>query len=333
MNTGTAALQTRPAMAVDPSGGFVVVWGSGGNIAARRYDSAGQALGGEFLANTNTSAFHFKPAVATDAAGGFVLVWESFEPEPSDYGIRGRRYDATGAAAGDEFQVSDFATDAQFAPAVATDVAGGFVVAWQRAAFYISQVVGRRYDSGGTPVGGGFPVTADPGYTHAAPTVATLASGGFLVVWERDDLTQLFFGPGDVVAQRYSSSRAPLGDELVVNGARAGHQGSPAVTADASGNVVVTWHGLPGDGSEPGIFGRRYAVSSSTQRTGCAGDCDGNHRVTIAELVSGINLSLDDGPLDTCPASDADGDSQLTIADLVRAVDDALSGCQLTVSG
>lgn len=446
VSTGTAALQTGPAVAVDPSGGFVVVWGSGGSIAARRYDSAGRALGSEFLANTNTSAFHFKPAVATDAAGGFVLVWESFEPEPSDYVIRGRRYDASGAAvggefqvdsaatdrqyhpvpavdpaggflvvweghnlsrnfvdfsgifaqryddrgrrigeelqlnspasrfagspamatdsagnlvvvweggsaddsaagifgrrydaagvaAGEEFQVSDLATDTQVAPAVATDLAGGFVVVWQRAAFYISQVVGRRYESGGTPIGGVFPVTADTGYTHASAAVATLPSGGFLVVWERDDLTQLLFGPGDIVAQRYSSSGTPLGGELVVSGVRAGNQGSPAVTADGSSNVVVTWHGLPGDESEAGIFGRRYTVSSLTERTRCAGDCDGNRRVTIAELVSGINLSLDDGPLDTCPASDADGDSRVTVTDLVKAVDDALSGCQLTVSG
>ena len=334
--------QYHPVLAVDPAGGFLVVW-EGHNLTrnfvdfsgifAQRYDDSGRRIGEEFQINSPATRFAGSPAMATDSAGNLVVVWEGGSAEDSAAGIFGRRYDAAGAAAGDEFQVSNFTTDAQFAPAVATGVAGEFVVVWQRAAFYTSQVVGCRYDSGGTPIGGVFPVTADSGYTHASPTVATLPSGGFLVVWERDDLTQLFFGPGDIVAQRYSASGAPRGGELVVSGVRTGHQGSPAVTANASGNVVVAWHGLPGDGSEPGIFGRRYTVSSLTQRTGCAGDCDGNHRVTIAELVSGINLSLDDGPLDTCPASDADGDSQVTITDLVKAVDDALSGCQLTVSG
>src|SRR5262245_607071 len=63
ISTGSAALQTTPAVAMDPTGGMVVVWTSGGNIAGRRYDNAGQALGAEFQANTNTSAFHSRPAV------------------------------------------------------------------------------------------------------------------------------------------------------------------------------------------------------------------------------------------------------------------------------
>ena len=443
VNTGTAALQTRPAVAMDPSGGLVVVWGNAGSIAGRRYDNAGGAFGGEFLANTSTSGFHTNPAVATDALGGFVIVWESFEPEPSDHVIRARRYDAGGAAVGGEFrvgrdatdrqhhpliavdpaggflvvweghnltrnvvdfgaifaqryddggrpigeelqisgsatrfagspalatdsagnlvvvwegandhgagifarrydaagaavggeiQISDPASDAQFAPAVATDAAGGFVVVWQRAVAYTSSVVGRRFDSGGMPIGDVFAVTTDAGYTNVSAKVATFPSGDFAVFWERDDLSQLFFGPGDVAARMYLASGVPESGAFLVNEVVNGDQGSPALAADATGNLVVVWHSLPLDGSERGIFGRRFAASSPTEPTRCACDCDGDHRVTVAELVRGINLLLHGLSGDTCAASDVDGDGAVTIAELITAVDDALSRCRLTVA-
>src|SRR5262245_60867319 len=65
VNTGNAALQTSPAVALDSSGGSVVVWGSGGDIVGRRYDAAGRPVSGEFVANANGAAFHSQPAVAT----------------------------------------------------------------------------------------------------------------------------------------------------------------------------------------------------------------------------------------------------------------------------
>ena len=377
VSTGAAALPTSPAVAMDSSGGSIVVWGKGGDIAGRRFDSAGRPLGDELLANTSTSAFHVKPAVAADAVGGFVVVWESYEPEPSDYvirgqrfdasgapvggeflvdtattdrqyhplvaidpaggfllvweghalrgstldssgifaqryddgaepigdelrisgstrfagapalatdsafnltlvwegageegaGIFGRRYDAAGGAVGDVFQISDRTPDAQLAPAVAMDEAGGLVVVWQRAAAYVSQVMGRRYDRNGMPAGDVFAVTANTGYINAAPRVATVPSGGFLVVWEKDDLTRLYFAPGDIAARQYPPNGAPAGLEIRVNRNRGGDQRLPAVTVDATGSVVVVWHTLPGDSSEAAIFGRRYAASSLAERT------------------------------------------------------------------
>src|SRR5262245_45567182 len=51
---------------------------------------------------------------------------------------------------------------------------------------------------------------------------------------------------------------APLGPEFRVNTNTTGNQTLPSVAADASGNFVVVWH-TPGDGSNLGIFGQRYA--------------------------------------------------------------------------
>src|SRR5262245_47268268 len=162
VNIGTAALQTSPAVALDSTGGSVVVWGSGGAIVGRRYDRAGRPLGGEFVANANGAAFHSKPAVATDAVGGFVVVWENFEAEPSDYVIHGQRYDANGGAVGDEFQVDSAATDRQYSPVVAVDPAGGFLVAWEghnlARTVDSSGIFARRYDESGEPIGDEFQI-------------------------------------------------------------------------------------------------------------------------------------------------------------------------------
>ncbi|MEO8602790.1 MAG: hypothetical protein ABI629_09455, partial [bacterium] len=58
----------------------------------------------------------------------------------------------------------------------------------------------------------------------------------------------------------------------------------------------------------------------------CVGDCDGDGRVSIAELLSAVRIPLGDPP-DTCPAADADGDGTVGINELIAAVNNALNGC------
>jgi hypothetical protein len=60
----------------------------------------------------------------------------------------------------------------------------------------------------------------------------------------------------------------------------------------------------------------------------CAGDCDGTGQVTIADLVTGIDIALGNAPLAACPVFDANGDSRVTIDDLFRAIENALDGCR-----
>ena len=58
----------------------------------------------------------------------------------------------------------------------------------------------------------------------------------------------------------------------------------------------------------------------------CAGDCDGNGTVTVAELIGGVASALGGAP--PCAALDGDGDAQATIGELIAAVNAALGGCQ-----
>jgi hypothetical protein len=59
----------------------------------------------------------------------------------------------------------------------------------------------------------------------------------------------------------------------------------------------------------------------------CAGDCSGDDTVTVEELVTLVNIVLENGALTDCPVGDADYDGAIAINDILLAVNNALSGC------
>ncbi len=59
----------------------------------------------------------------------------------------------------------------------------------------------------------------------------------------------------------------------------------------------------------------------------CIGDCNADGAVTVNELVTGVDMALALEPLAACPAFDADGDHRVTVNEVVEAVNDAATGC------
>jgi parallel beta-helix repeat protein len=55
------------------------------------------------------------------------------------------------------------------------------------------------------------------------------------------------------------------------------------------------------------------------------GDCNGDGRVTVDELVLAVRIATDDLAMSACPAIDADGDGRAEIDELVRAVNNLLA--------
>jgi hypothetical protein len=88
------------------------------------------------------------------------------------------------------------------------------------------------------------------------------------------------------------------------------------VDADRRPDFVV----LDDDGEQLSVALNRTAVA-------CAGDCDGDGRVTVDELVTGVNIALDRAAIDACRALDTDSDGRVTVDELVRAVGNLLRGC------
>ncbi len=58
----------------------------------------------------------------------------------------------------------------------------------------------------------------------------------------------------------------------------------------------------------------------------CLGDCNGDGRVAVNELVIGVNVALQRAEISTCEAFD-DGSGEVGIAVLIGAVLNALEGC------
>jgi sugar lactone lactonase YvrE len=59
----------------------------------------------------------------------------------------------------------------------------------------------------------------------------------------------------------------------------------------------------------------------------CTGDCDGNGRVTIEELVRGAELTVSGGAAAGCPYFDRNGNGRVEVDELVHGVNAALLGC------
>lgn len=68
-------------------------------------------------------------------------------------------------------------------------------------------------------------------------------------------------------------------------------------------------------------------VQGSPTPKPCAGDCDGDGRVTIGELIRGVNIALERADLATCGSIDSDANGSVGIGELVMAVNRSLHGC------
>src|SRR6185436_13069465 len=86
---------------------------------------------------------------------------------------------------GSEFQVNAFTTGNEAHPSIAADASGNFVVVWESYGEDGSNVgvFGRRFDSGGGPLGPSFRVNSYTTGIQAKPRIATDGSG-FVVVWQ-----------------------------------------------------------------------------------------------------------------------------------------------------
>src|SRR6187401_2650265 len=89
-----------------------------------------KVVGSEFQVNTYTPDYQRRPAVASEDNGDFVVVWQSAGQDGSGLGVFGQRFSSAGSRLGAEFQANLQIIDDQWAPSVAMDSDGDFVVVW-----------------------------------------------------------------------------------------------------------------------------------------------------------------------------------------------------------
>ena len=284
VNAESMNAQRAPAVAMDESGRFVVVWQgytTGGlwDVWARQFDGSGNALGSDFVVNEYSTGHQATASVAVDAAGNFVVVWESFRPGDSD-GVNcgsirsfARLFDASGTPLGSELAVSSDTPETQAEPRVALTEGGHFMVAWQTSCSPSSvagRVAARVFDASGTAVGPDITVDAaptpiDPNNHLIAsnPAVGADAAGNFVVAWHRRHYryyAEYQYGEYDhqIRMRRYSSSGDAIdrGSLASTSFHPTRRKGYPAIAGRKPGRFIVAWHGnIPG-GSYPDVIAR-----------------------------------------------------------------------------
>ena len=258
VNTDTSRWQYDPSVGIDDAGNFVVVWNNTFLSAiqgtfGQRYDASGQRRGGQFLVRDSSdgSGGTEAPSVAVAPTGEYLVVWMEWAGGPPVSNVLGQRFDAAGAPVGAAFRVNDATTiDRARRPMVDADGSGNFVVVWHEAD-YPRRVLGRRFSSGGTPLGAEFQVNANSAGGPAWAAVASGRDGSFVVAWE---LAQT--PAGGIVARRFDPSGLPVGGELAV--APSGN--NPAIDMDADGDFAVAWSGRP-YASNSDVFAARFLSS------------------------------------------------------------------------
>lgn len=117
---------------------------------------------------------------------------------------------------------------------------------------------------------------------------------------------------------------------------------SAVALSDVGGNVVPGAVGLNGainvvDAVPPTNTATPSATFTSTPTSTltptatvkpvCAGDCNGDGEVTIDELLTMVNISLETQAVGTCTAGDSNHDGAITIEEIIAAVNNAANGC------
>lgn len=221
VNSYTAGLQFEPKIVTTGDSGFVVLWtsrdgqdGSGAGIFGQRFDSDGDAVGGEFQVNTYTDDYQITVDATATEDGGFVVVWQSNQQDGASYGVFAQRYDDEGSAVGNEFQVNTTTAGDQFSANVTSLAGGGFVVFWSSSISGDTgtAVMGQRFDADGAAVGDEFQVNSLSHEYNWADSATGLTDGDIVVSFTAGTsgtAKEVFF-------QRFSTNALPTGSDTTL---------------------------------------------------------------------------------------------------------------------
>ena len=247
VNDFTTGHQSRPTLAVDQHGEFLVTWYSNNQVGtsssydvfAKRYAADGTALTPELQINEYTTGLQYLPVVTAQEDGSMFVSWTSNGPDGSGYGVMGRFVGRWGAAMSDVQVINRYTASTQFSSEVTKLDDGAVAVAWAS--------TGQDGSSYGVFAGIVNPpifslddevrVNQFTTSTQVTPDVAGLPSGAMAIVWSGDEQD----GDGDgVFARAYSGDGAPS-VEFQVNQITTNGQYDPSVTLTVGGTMVVAW--------------------------------------------------------------------------------------------
>jgi len=148
---------------------------------------------------------------------------------------------------------------------------GNFVVVWQSIGSSETDssgasIQGQRFDAMGAPLGSEFQINTFTSDEQRYPSVASDASGRFVVVWQSNGSSGSDTSSYSILAQRYDSKGTPVGAEFQVNTYTTGLQIWPSIAGGDDGDFVVVWTSSGSSGSDSSsrsIQAQRYDVAGN----------------------------------------------------------------------
>ena len=277
VNTFTSNSQVNPVVTTLANSNIVVAWASFNQAAstslqdvyAQVLSPTGQKLTSEFQVNQFISFNQRNPAIAALTDGRFVVVWVSEQQHSLDSsgdttGLSGtasvdvyaRLFNASGAPAGNEFQVNT-GTNFCSSPRVAAAPGGAFMVVWAEkdrvGGAYGLDIWGRTFSSAGIGNTARCINTTRFGDQYL-PSISWDGSD-YLVVWTslgQDGSREGVFG------QFLHSDASPDRGEFQVNTTWISQQMQPAVASDGQGRFLAVWTSFVGGASGFDLYAQRY---------------------------------------------------------------------------
>ncbi len=235
-------------LAVQPDGGFIIVWidlggldGSAQGIFAQRFNASGAKVGTEFQVNTTTTGDQFSPAMAVAPDGSFIIAWEG---PGSGIDVWAQRFTKNGVKIGTEFLLNTTISGSQRYPELQFYPDGTFVAGFVDG----GQTVLQRFNSLGRPIGIETRISSGTGDV-VMDALCVRPDNSLLMVWTSG---------GDVYGQLFTSTLQPIGSQTRLNSYTSGTQEYAVARVDGAGNFVVAWQDHAQDGSGMGAYYRRY---------------------------------------------------------------------------
>jgi hypothetical protein len=240
---GEGSDQQQPAIAPDGAGGAVLGWvdvrAGGGQIYAQRVNAAGvPQWTADGVPLTNVLGNKSRPVMAPDGAGGAIAAW--VDGRTGDDDIYAQRIAGTGAPAWAAAGVAVAVAPVTTFPAIASDGAGGAIVAWadERNGAGNIDLFAQRLSAAGAALwtANGISASGAAG-GQFLPALVADGAGGAVVGWQDQR-----GGVYDIYAQRLDASGSPLWtvDGRPVSTA-ADEQTFVVLAPDGTGGAFFAW--------------------------------------------------------------------------------------------
>lgn len=232
LNTTEAGLEEAPQVSALRGGGFIATWtsrdltGESKDVFVRgqAFDAAGNKVGAELSYLTTTIFTDFSRDIAFLADGKLVVSWLDTAAKK----MRAQVFDTDGTAVGSTFVIASALPQSARAEILArADGSFGVITNHADGLTYL-----RNCSSAGAALGGHISLGGD----YSGWNFETLPGGGMVAVG-----VVALNGRQDIYLQRFSSTGAKVGAQILVNDLDNTYNELPDLAVFADGSITVAW--------------------------------------------------------------------------------------------